>query len=251
MDLPEKMADFMAACRGQVAGDLRDDLYTRVLYSTDASLYQAMPHAVLIPRSAEDVIAAVSLAADYRIPVLARAAGTSLAGQAVNEALVIDFSRHLDAVVEINPQERWARVQPGVVLDDLNAALRSHALQFGPDPASSNRSTIGGAVANNATGSHSLLYGMTADHVRAMEVVLSDGSTATLGLGETASLGSTWLRIANQMNQLIDNPDNQRAIRDGTPRYWRRCGGYNLDRMLPDGAGNPAHLFAGRRAHWR
>ena len=115
MRLPEKMADFTAACR-LIAGDLRDDLYTRVLYSTDASLYQAMPHAVLIPRSVEDIIAAMSLAAEYRIPVLARAAGTSLAGQAVNEALVIDFSRHLDAVVEISPDERWARVQPGVVL---------------------------------------------------------------------------------------------------------------------------------------
>ena len=105
-----------------------------------------------------------------------RAAGTSLAGQAVNEALVIDFSRHLDAILAIDPAARTARVQPGVVLDDLDAALRPYGLQFGPDPASSNRSTIGGAVANNATGSHSLLYGMTADHVRGMRVVLSDGS---------------------------------------------------------------------------
>ena len=129
--------------------------------------------------------------------------------------------------------------------DDLNAALRPHALKFGPDPASGNRATIGGAVANNATGSHSLLYGMTADHVRAMEVVLSDGTTATLDSDEAASPGSDLLRIANGLSRLLNNPDNQRTIRDGTPRYWRRCGGYNLDRMLPDGAVNPAQLVCG------
>lgn len=119
-----KISEFVAACRGQVAGDLRDDLYSRMFYSTDASLYQIMPHAVLIPRSADDVSAAVSVAAEFGVPVLARGAGTSLAGQSVNEALVIDFTRHLDRIIEVNAEERWARVQPGVVLDDLNAALR-------------------------------------------------------------------------------------------------------------------------------
>src|SRR5690606_24082097 len=177
----ERLRAFAADCRRRVAGELRDDLYTRVLYSTDASLYQLMPHAVLIPRVAEDVIAAMALAAEYDLPVLPRAAGTSLAGQAVNEALVIDFSRHLDAVVAVDPEARRAIVQPGVVLDALNATLRPHGLRFGPDPASSDRSTLGGAVANNATGSHSLRYGMTADHVIGMTVVMADGRVATLG----------------------------------------------------------------------
>ncbi len=228
----EKIADFVSALQPHIVGELRDDLYTRVLYSTDASLYQKMPLAVLIPRAVDDVRAAMTLAAEYRLPVLARAAGTSLAGQAVNEALVIDFSRHLDAIVAVNREERWARVQPGVVLDELNAALAPLGLQFGPDPASSNRSTLGGAVANNATGSHSLLYGMTADHVRGMEVILSDGSAATLRSGTTGAPDSSQFRITSQIDALIADPANQRIIREGTPRYWRRCGGYNLDRLL-------------------
>lgn len=127
-----KVKAFVADCRRHVAGELRDDLYTRVLYSTDASLYQVMPHAVVIPRTIEDVIAAVALAAEYGLPVLPRGAGTSLAGQAVNEALIIDFTRHLDAIVEINPDERWVRVQPGVVVDDLNASLRPAQLAIRP-----------------------------------------------------------------------------------------------------------------------
>ena len=119
-----KVKGFVESCRPRIAGELRDDRYTRVLYSTDASLYQVMPHAVLIPRTADDVIAAVALAAEFELPVLPRGAGTSLAGQAVNEALIIDFTRHLDAIVAINLDELWVRVQPGVVVDDLNAALR-------------------------------------------------------------------------------------------------------------------------------
>lgn len=127
--LPERIAAFAAACDGRLAGELRTDRYTRMLYSADASLYQLTPHAALIPRTVEDVAVAVALAAEHDLPVLARAAGTSLAGQAVNEAVVIDFSRHLDAILAIDPEARTARVQPGVVLDDLNAALRPHGLQ--------------------------------------------------------------------------------------------------------------------------
>ena len=243
----ERLAGFLAECRVNVRGDLRDDLLTRVLYSTDASLYQIMPHAVLVPRTTEDVLAAMSSAAAYGVPVLPRGAGTSLAGQAVNEALVIDFSRHLDQILEIDVEGRLARVQPGVVLDDLNDRLRWHGLKFGPDPASSNRSTIGGAVANNATGSHSLLYGMTVDHVRGMKVVLSDGSEATLGGQNGANAGhdDRLIRIAREIDRLARQPDHQRILREGTPHYWRRCGGYNLDRFMPGGTGNLAQLICG------
>jgi len=240
----KRVGEFVAAGRAQIGGEVRADPFTRALYSTDASLYQLLPHAVVIPRTADDVAATVALAAAHELPVLARAAGTSLAGQAVNEAVVIDFSRHLDAILEINTEEGWARVQPGVVLDDLNRALRPHRLQFGPDPASSNRSTIGGAVANNATGSHSLLYGMSADHVRAVEVVLSDGSAARFGAGTTPQ-NAEEIRITNWANELRANPATQTAIRDGTPRYWRRCGGYNLDRLLDGARPNLAQLICG------
>ncbi len=242
----QQLADFAAALRPHIAGELRTDAMTRTLYSTDASLYQIMPHAVLIPRTAEDVLAAVNVAAAHDMPVLARAAGTSLAGQAVNAALVIDFSRHLDAILAIDPAARRAVVQPGVVVDDLNAALRPHGLQFGPDPASSDRSTLGGAVANNATGSHSTRYGMTTDHVLAMDVVLADGTTARLTAGDgggASPAGATAITAA--VAGLLAGEDNRRAIRAGTPRHWRRCGGYALDRLLPDRAGDLAALVCG------
>lgn len=240
-----KLDAFAAALRPQLAGELRTDIYSRILYSTDASLYQLVPHAIVIPRTADDVLAAVSVATVHELPILARAAGTSLAGQAVNEAVIIDFSRHLDAIVAIDPEQRRATVQPGVVIDELNAVLRPHGLQFGPDPASSDRSTIGGAVANNATGSHSTRYGMTADHVLAMQVVLADGSTAHLVNGERAALSSEARRIAVEIGALLDAEANRRAISAGTPRHWRRCGGYGLDRLLPDRPGDLARLICG------
>ena len=127
------MADFLADLAPRVAGELRTDTYSRLLYSTDASIYQVMPHAVFIPRNAEDVQAAVTLAAERAIPIVPRTAGSSLAGQAIGEALIIDFSRHLDAILELNREESWVRVQPGIVLDELNLYLKPHGLQFGPD----------------------------------------------------------------------------------------------------------------------
>ena len=178
---PAALPDFLAALRKRVVGEVRTDAYSRVLYSTDASIYQVMPHGVLIPTTIEDVHAAVELAAHYKIPILPRTGGSSLAGQAVGEALIIDLSRHLDQVVEVNAEEHWVRVQPGLVLDELNAYLQPWGLQFGPDPASSNRAAMGGIVSNNSTGSHSICYGMTADHVLATNVILSDGSTARFG----------------------------------------------------------------------
>ena len=235
----QNVADFLADLGPRVTGELRTDIYSRMLYSTDASIYQVMPHAVLIPRNADDVQAAVTLAHERGIPIVPRTAGSSLAGQAIGEALIIDFSRHLDAVLELNKEESWVRVQPGIVLDELNLYLKPHGLQFGPDPASSNRAAMGGIVANNSTGSHSILYGMTADHVLELETFLSDGTAAHLGPVEAAALaqfqkrpgleGSLYRGIAELARDNVD------AIVAGTPRHWRRCGGYNLDRFV-DGA---------------
>ena len=140
------LKSFCMNCGRRVSGELRSDRYSRMLYSTDASIYQQMPLAVLIARTVDDVQAAVELAARHRVPVLPRASGSSLAGQAVNEALVIDSTRWLDGIHEINREERWVRVGPGRVLDELNLALKPHGLQFGPDPASSNRAAMGGIV---------------------------------------------------------------------------------------------------------
>ena len=231
--------EFLHELRPRVSGDLRTDQYSRMLYSTDASIYQQMPLAVLVPRTVDDVQAAVELAARHRVPVLPRASGSSLAGQAVNEALVIDSTRWLDGIHEINHEERWVRVGPGRVLDELNLALKPHGLQFGPDPASSNRAAMGGIVSNNSTGSHSILYGMTADHLLEAEVILADGTRTRMG-----PLGDDALR-QHQMRDGLEGHvyrevarlarDNAGTIRNGTPRHWRRCGGYNLDRFVEGG----------------
>jgi FAD/FMN-containing dehydrogenase len=230
------LQDFLHDLEKQVVGDLRTDIYSRLLYSTDASIYQVMPYGVLIPNTVEDVHAAVELAAGYGVPILPRTAGSSLAGQAVNEALVIDMSRHLDQVLEVNTEEHWVRVQPGLVLDELNLHLKPMGLKFGPDPASSDRAAMGGIVANNSTGSHSILYGMTADHVLETNVILSDGSRATFGPVEAHQLDSYKNRagLEGELYRRIweTSQVNAEAIRAGTPRHWRRSGGYNLDRFV-------------------
>ncbi|MEM7115407.1 MAG: FAD-linked oxidase C-terminal domain-containing protein [Chloroflexota bacterium] len=233
------ITNFIQALGAATAGEIRADQVTRSVYSTDASLYQVMPYGVFFPKTAADVQIAVELAAKHHVPILPRTAGSSLAGQAVNKALVIDFTKHLNQIIELNVAEKWVRVQAGMVLDHLNAALRPHGLQFGPDPASSNRAAMGGIVGNNSTGSHSILYGMTADHVLGMNVVLSDGSTAEFGPLTFAELAPYQQKkglegaIYRAINALVWEPNNQKIIKKGTPRHWRRCGGYNIDRLLP------------------
>jgi len=252
MKPPSALPDFLNDLGKRVRGDLRTDAYSQTFYATDASIYRVPPYGVLIPRGPEDLQAAVEAGARYGIPILARGAGSSLAGQAVNAALVVDVSRHLDAVIELNAEERWIRVQPGIVLDELNLFLRKFGLQFGPDPASSNRATLGGIVSNNSTGSHSILYGMTADHVLEVQVLLSDGSRTTFkGLSGTDLDRKTAgqdleSRIYRGMRDLA--AAGAGTIRSGTPRHWRRCGGYNLDRLVPavpDGNGrtSPSYLL--------
>ncbi len=261
MSQSARLEEFLSELDKHVHGDLHTDQINRILYSTDASIYQVMPHGVLLPKTMEDVHAVVALAAQYQVPLLPRTGGSSLAGQAVNEALIIDFTPHLDQVLELNPEERWVRVQPGIVLDELNLYLRPYGLQFGPDPASSNRAAVGGIVSNNSTGSHSILYGMTADHVLDMNVILNDGSSTHFGPLETAELARHQERsgregeIYRHIAQLLGQPANQQTIISATPRHWRRCGGYNLDRFVNDPAlsfhwprdtrFNMSHIFSG------
>src|SRR6266540_4733457 len=173
--------DFINELSKHFSGDIRNDLASRILYSTDASIYEIEPQGVLIPKTQDDLQAAMELAAKYKIPILPRGAGTSLAGQAIGNALILDCSRWLDRILEIDPGNHYAVVQPGVILSNLNKAAAKHGLMFGPDPASAERATMGGVIANNATGAHSLLYGMTADHLISADVIMADGSLATLG----------------------------------------------------------------------
>jgi len=241
---PTALPDFFSELQKHISGDLRTDDYSRMFYSTDASLYQVMPYGVLIPKTVDDVQAAVELAAKYKIPILPRTGGSSLAGQAINEALVIDFTTYLDQILEVNQEEKWVRIRPGVVLDHLNLHLRSFGLQFGPDPASSNRAAIGGIVANNSTGSHSIMYGMTADHLLETDVILSDGSSTHFGFLDPAELQGKLQRetfegqLYQKISSITQNAENVRIVKESTPRHWRRCGGYNVDRMLNGNGGS-------------
>ena len=146
--------DLEEMLRQRVAGEVRFDPFSRVLYSTDASIYQMEPVGVVIPRNKDDVLAVMEVARDNRVPGLARAGGTSLAGQTVNHAIVTDFSKYLNQVVEVNREESWARVQPGIVLDQLNRELLPHGLMYAPDPTTSSRACVGGGVGNNTCGAH-------------------------------------------------------------------------------------------------
>jgi FAD/FMN-containing dehydrogenase/Fe-S oxidoreductase len=212
-----------AALRRELA-DVRDDAFTRQLYASDASMYAREPLAVAFPRGADDVAAAIALAGAHGVPVVTRGAGTSLSGQAIGAgALVLDTSRHMDAIVEIDAKARLARVGPGVVQDDLNRAAAPLGLLFGPDTSTSNRATIGGMIGNNSSGSHSIVYGTTVDHVRELEVVLADGSRAPLGLDRGPE------RIRAGLRTILR--EHEHAIATGYPKHWRQAGGYRLDRL--------------------
>ncbi len=243
MSLPP---DFINELKKHFKGEIRTDLASRILYSTDASIYQIEPRGVVIPRSQDDLQAAVGLAAKYTIPILPRGAGTSLAGQAIGEALILDCSRWLDSIVEIDPESRSATVEPGVVLARLNQAAARFGLMYGPDPASGERATMGGVIGNNGTGAHSLLYGMSADHLLSAEVLMADGTTGLLGEKNTldnpliANLYSSAATIREKY------PD---AIKQNWPRAWRNSAGYRLNYLLPWSATRPSQWEGSYPAH--
>jgi FAD/FMN-containing dehydrogenase/Fe-S oxidoreductase len=229
------MSDLGSALRACVGCEVRDDAYTLHLFSTDASMYRIQPLAVVFPRNSSDVAAVVALCASLPVPVLARGAGTSLAGQTTGRAVVIDTSRHMHSILDVDPSGQLARVQPGVVQDDLNRALAPLGLLFGPDTSTSDRATIGGMIGNNSAGSGSVRYGMTVDHVRSLEVVFSDGTCATVEavdqeeLTRRGAIDSLEGRLYGRLPRLLQ--DHRDAISSGFPPYWRRSGGYALDRL--------------------
>ena len=169
---------FAGISSSQTDGEVRFDRISRALYSTDASVYQIEPQGVVLPRSREDLIRIVRICAEHGCSLTMRGGGTSQAGQAIGPGVIVDTSKHLNRVLELNVGERWARVEPGIVLDELNAQLKAHGLRFAPDISTASRATIGGMMANNSSGARSVLYGKTIDHVLEQEVVLSDGSVA-------------------------------------------------------------------------
>ena len=235
--------------RRRVSGEVRFDPFSRVLYSTDASIYQMEPVGVVIPRSVEDVLAVVEVARDSGVPVLPRAGGTSLAGQTVNHAIVIDFSKNLNQVLEVNPGEHWARVQPGIVLDQLNRELAAHNLQYAPDPTTANRACVGGGIGNNSCGAHSVIYGKTLDHVREVQVALADATQAhfrPLSNQELeAKLSGTGLESDIYRGLRRIARDNIEEIQARYPKIMRRVSGYNLDEFLTDDPFNLSRMVVG------
>jgi FAD/FMN-containing dehydrogenase/Fe-S oxidoreductase len=236
--------DFIDELRRRFSGDIRLDPATRILYSTDASIYQIEPLGVVLPRTQDDLQAAVEVAVKHNVPILPRGSGSSLAGQAIGEALIIDCSRWLDKIINIDPESHTAIVEPGVILHALNKAAAGYGLQFGPDPASAERATMGGVIGNNATGAHSILYGMTADHLLAAEVILSDGSLATWkSIRPSADL----FRRKNNGRQdeilraaLEIRGKYAEAIRIHYPSSWRNSAGYRLNYLIPWSPSAPA-----------
>ncbi|MFN8857223.1 MAG: FAD-binding and (Fe-S)-binding domain-containing protein [Planctomycetaceae bacterium] len=230
--------DLARVLRERIAGEVRFDEMTRGLYSTDASIYQISPVGVVFPRNRDDVIAAVDTARERGIPVLPRGSGTSLSGQTVASALVLDFSRFMNRVLEIDPQRRLVRIEPGVVLDQLNTALKPHGLQFGPDVATSSRANLGGMIGNNSAGSRSVRQGKVIDHVRELEIVLSDGTSLNCKPVSAESLQKSLSQPGREGEVFRGLSDivarNRKEILAKYPRILRRVSGYNLDAFLPE-----------------
>jgi FAD/FMN-containing dehydrogenase len=178
-------ASLAEALRTRISGEVRFDRGARALYATDGSNYRQVPIGVVIPRSADDVLASVTLCREFGAPLLCRGAGTSLAGQCCNVAVILDFSKYMSKVLEIDPGRRIARVEPGVVLDSLRAAAEKHHLTFAPDPSTHDRCTLGGMIGNNSCGVHSVMGGKTDDNIEALEVLTYDG--LRLKVGKTCS----------------------------------------------------------------
>jgi len=244
------MENFEQELRTRIKGDVSFDQATLGLYATDASIYQIMPKALVIPRDEADVRAAVETAAKYNVNILPRGAATSLNGQCVGSAMVIDFTKYMNKILELNAKERWVRVQPGVVLDELNAVLAEHGLVFAPDPATGNRATIGGMMGNNSSGTRSIVYGITNDHVLETKVLLSDGTEMTLEQlsaeeydRRAKSDNKRQAQIYNGFKKIIQA--NRGEIERKYPKVMRRVQGYNLDSFINGEPWNLSKIMVG------
>src|SRR5580698_5189660 len=174
-------AALAGALKSHIRGDVRFDNSSRALYATDGSNFRQVPIGVVLPRDIDDVIATISLAREYGAPILCRGGGTSLAGQCCNVAVILDFSKYMAEILEIDPGKRLARVQPGVVLDRLRNAAEKHHLTFAPDPATHDRCTLGGMIGNNSCGVHSVMAGKTDDNIHELEILTYDGLRIRVG----------------------------------------------------------------------
>ncbi len=244
-DAERLVVDLLNAVRGEV----RFDPGSRALYSTDASNYRQVPIGVVIPRDTEDVVAAVEVCRSHDVPILSRGGGTSLAGQTCNVAVVLDHSKYNDGLIELNPEERWARVRPGLVLDTLRDAAEKYSLTFGPDPATHDHCTLGGMIGNNSCGVHSVFAGRTEDNVLELEVLTYEGDRFRVGPTDAGEFdriiaaGGRQAEIYAAMRQLAD--DHGDEIRTRYPDIPRRVSGYNLPQLLPEHGFDVAKALVG------
>jgi FAD/FMN-containing dehydrogenase/Fe-S oxidoreductase len=238
-----------SALRRHLRGEVRFDSGSRAVYATDGSNYRQVPIGVVVPRDKEDVLATVALCRDYHAPLLARGGGTSLAGQCCNAAIVMDFSKYMASILEIDPARRIARVEPGVVLDTLRAAAEKHHLTFAPDPATHDRCTLGGMIGNNSCGVHSIMAGKTDDNIEALEVLTYDGQRLHVGATNPGDFerfvreGGRRAEIYVGLKSLSDRYGEQ--VRRQFPTIPRRVSGYNLNHLLPESGFHVARALVG------
>ncbi len=231
----EGMTDLEAALRSAVRGEVGFDTTSRALTTMDASNYRRVPLGVVAPRDADDVAAALEVCREHGVPVVARGGGTSIAGQATGTGVVLDFTRHMNRLVALDPQARTAVVQPGLVLDRLQDAAAPHGLRFGPDPSTHSRCTLGGMIGNNSCGSHSVAWGTTADSVRELSVLTARG--------RRLRLGQDWSGAPEGLRALVEG--DLARLRTGFPDLPRRISGYALDALLPERGADVARSFCG------
>jgi len=232
VDTFAQAAELERELRRDVRGEVRFDRGSRARYSTDGSNYRQIPIGLVVPRDAEDVVAAMAACRKYGAPVLARGGGTSLAGQCCNVAVVFDFTKYMNRILELDPKQGFARVQPGVVLDTLRNQAEVYKLTFAPDPSTHNRCTIGGMIGNNSCGTHSLLGGKTVDNVEELRILLYDGTQMTVGPATSVQEGGRPAEIYTALRAIGEQ--YAALIRAKFPQIPRRVSGYNLDDLLPE-----------------
>ena len=235
--------------RSRLRGEVRSDASARALYATDASNYRQVPIGVVFPRDNDDVLAALEACRQFGAPILGRGAGTSLAGQCCNVAVVMDFSRHMDRIIEIDPDRRIARVQPGVVLDTLRNAAEKHGLTFAPDPASHDRCTLGGMIGNNSCGVHSVMAGKTDDNIETLDIVTYGGTRMRAGQTSPSELNALAARPGHE-GEIYRKLQALTAtyaplVRQRFPNIPRRVSGYNLNWLLPENGFHVARALVG------